>query len=207
MDLNVLWWGTSTYQNLKGWLSQKGKLKSFVFQKVRIWQPFLDNQLGGCEYNFRCLKWFFIQLPRMLRSAFLSKTKIFENMAFDHVNEVPTWKLDFVSNISSMVVAAKISSIYRTAFSVKQKYSVTKITQPCNDDVITIHWWWCHHQISLNWIGGTSEPSQAAPMALNRYYSHLNKSRILKNLNLRKKADCNFRGNLQKKYFRHLKLY
>ena len=62
-------------------------------------------------------------------------------------------------------------------------------------------------KLVLNWIGGTSEPSQAAPMALIRYYSHLNKSCILKILNLRKKADCNFRGNLLKNRFRHLKLY
>ena len=35
----------------------------------------------------------------------------------------------------------------------------------------------------------------------------MTKSRILKNLNLRKKADCNFRGTFLKNRFRHLKLY
>ena len=40
-------------QNMKGWVSQKCELQSFVFQKVLIWQRFLANQ-----YNFRCLKWF-----------------------------------------------------------------------------------------------------------------------------------------------------
>ena len=41
----------------------------------------------------------------------------------------------------------------------------------------------------------------------NRHYSHVTKSRIFKNLNLRKKADRNFRGNFLKNHFRHLKLY
>ena len=184
VNLNLLSFKRRTYDNLF-WTISLGDLNIIL----GAWNGFSANCHACCD------------------RLFFSKTKIFENMALGHVNEVPAWKLEFVSNISSMVAAAKTSSIYRTAFSVKQKYSVTKITQPCNDDVITIHWWWCHHQISLNWIGGTSEPSQAAPMALNRYYSHLNKSRILKNLNLRKKVDCNFRGNLLKNHFRHLKLY
>ena len=40
-----------------------------------------------------------------------------------------------------------------------------------------------------------------------RHFSQVTKSRIFKNLNLRRKADCNFRGNLLEKHFRHLKLY
>ena len=40
-----------------------------------------------------------------------------------------------------------------------------------------------------------------------RHFSHVTKSRIFKNLNLRKKADRNFRGNFLKNHFRHLKLY
>ena len=40
-----------------------------------------------------------------------------------------------------------------------------------------------------------------------RHFSHVTKSRIFKNLNLRKKADRNFRGIFLKKRFRHLKLY
>ena len=42
---------------------------------------------------------------------------------------------------------------------------------------------------------------------LNRPFSHVSKRRIFKNLNLRKKADRNFRGNFLKNHFRHLKLY
>ena len=75
MDLSVLWWWTSTYQNLKGWPSQKCELQSFVFQKVPIWQQLLYNQLEGFEYNFRYLKWFFRKLPRKLRSAFFLKLR------------------------------------------------------------------------------------------------------------------------------------
>ena len=40
-----------------------------------------------------------------------------------------------------------------------------------------------------------------------RHFSHVTKSRIFKNLNLRKKADRNFRGTFLKNRFRHLKLY
>ena len=35
----------------------------------------------------------------------------------------------------------------------------------------------------------------------------MTKSRIFKNLNLRRKADRNFRGNLLKNHFRHIKVY
>ena len=41
----------------------------------------------------------------------------------------------------------------------------------------------------------------------NRHFSHVTKSRIFKNLNTRKKVNCNFRGNFLKNHFRHLKLY
>ena len=40
-----------------------------------------------------------------------------------------------------------------------------------------------------------------------RHFSHLIKSRIFKNLNLKRKADRNFRGNLPENHSRHLKLY
>ena len=40
-----------------------------------------------------------------------------------------------------------------------------------------------------------------------RHFSHMNKSRIFKNLNLRRKAERNFRGNFLENCFRHLKLY
>ena len=42
-----------------------------------------------------------------------------------------------------------------------------------------------------------------------RHFSHETKSRIFENLNLRKQADRNFRGNFRKKkkHFRHLKLF
>ena len=42
---------------------------------------------------------------------------------------------------------------------------------------------------------------------LIRHFSQVTKSRILKNLNLRKKADRNFRRTFLKNRFRHLKLY
>ena len=40
-----------------------------------------------------------------------------------------------------------------------------------------------------------------------RHFSRVTKGRIFKNLNLRRKADRNFRGIFLKKRFRHLKLY
>ena len=36
------------------------------------------NQLGGFEYNFRCLQWFFRKLPRKLVSAFFLKLRFLE---------------------------------------------------------------------------------------------------------------------------------
>ena len=65
----------SHQQNLKGWPSQTCELQPFCFQNVPIWQRLLANQLGGFEYNFRCLKWFFRKLPRKLRSAFFLKLR------------------------------------------------------------------------------------------------------------------------------------
>ena len=41
----------------------------------------------------------------------------------------------------------------------------------------------------------------------SRHFSHVTKSRISKNLNLRKKADRSFCGNFLKNHFRDLKLY
>ena len=43
--------------------------------------------------------------------------------------------------------------------------------------------------------------------ASRRHFSHVAKSRIFKNLNLRKKADYNFPRTFLKNRFRHLKLY
>ena len=40
-----------------------------------------------------------------------------------------------------------------------------------------------------------------------RHFSQVTKSRTFKNLNLRKKADHNFRDTFMKNHFRHLKLY
>ena len=42
---------------------------------------------------------------------------------------------------------------------------------------------------------------------LSGCFSYVTKSRIFKNLNLRRKVDRNFRGNLLKNHFRHLKFY
>ena len=85
MDLSLLWQWTSTYQNLTGWPSQKCELQSFVFQKVPIWQRLLANQLGGFEYNFRCLKRFFRKVPQKLRSAFFLK------LSFLKIRLLVTW--------------------------------------------------------------------------------------------------------------------
>ena len=43
--------------------------------------------------------------------------------------------------------------------------------------------------------------------SVSRHFSHVTKSRIFKNLNLREKADRNFRRTFLKNRFRHLKLY
>ena len=40
-----------------------------------MWQQPLANQLGGFEYNFRCLKRFFRKVRRKLRSAFSLKLR------------------------------------------------------------------------------------------------------------------------------------
>ena len=44
-------------------------------------------------------------------------------------------------------------------------------------------------------------------LSSTRHFSHVTKSRIFKNLNLREKADRNFRCTFLKNRFRHLKLY
>ena len=44
-------------------------------------------------------------------------------------------------------------------------------------------------------------------LSIYRHFSHVTKSRIFKNLNLREKADRNFRCTFLKNRFRHLKLY
>ena len=44
-------------------------------------------------------------------------------------------------------------------------------------------------------------------LVLIRHFSHMVKSRIFKNLNLKRKAVRNFRGNLLKSHFRHLNSY
>ena len=40
-----------------------------------------------------------------------------------------------------------------------------------------------------------------------RHFSQVSKSRISKNLKFRRKANCDFRGNLIENHFRHLKAY
>ena len=49
--------------------------------------------------------------------------------------------------------------------------------------------------------------SNASIQSFSRHFSYVTKSGIFKNLTLRKKANRNFRGNLLKNHFRHLKLY
>ena len=53
----------------------KMPLQSFVFQKVLISQRPLANQLGGFQYNFRCLKRFFRKMRRKLRLTFVFKLR------------------------------------------------------------------------------------------------------------------------------------
>ena len=55
-------------------------------------------------------------------------------------------------------------------------------------------------------VGCTCEDF-AINQSWSRHFSHVTKSRIFKNLNLRKKADRNFRRTFLKNRFRHLKLY
>ena len=50
-------------------------------------------------------------------------------------------------------------------------------------------------------------PPANPPTPFIRHFIHVTKSRIFKGLNLRKKADRNFRDNFLKNHFRHLKLY
>ena len=48
---------------------------------------------------------------------------------------------------------------------------------------------------------------QVRKIVMIRHFSHVTKSRIFKNLDLRKNADRNFRGTFLKNRFKHLKLY
>ena len=75
VELSLLWWWNSTYQNLKGWPFQKCELQSFAFQKKPILQRPQVNQLGGFEYNLRCLKRFFRKVLRKLWSASFLKLR------------------------------------------------------------------------------------------------------------------------------------
>ena len=47
-----------------------------------IWQQSRANQLGGSEYNFRCLKRFFRKVQRNLRSAFFLKLRFLKIRVF-----------------------------------------------------------------------------------------------------------------------------
>ena len=47
----------------------------------------------------------------------------------------------------------------------------------------------------------------SSSLTCSRHFSHVTKSRIFKNLNLRKRANRNFHGNFLKNHFRHLKLH
>ena len=52
-----------------------GSIKHANFNHLPIWQRLLANQLGGFEYNFRCLEQFFRKLSQKLRSAFFLKLR------------------------------------------------------------------------------------------------------------------------------------
>ena len=56
-------------------------------------------------------------------------------------------------------------------------------------------------------LDNTFQDTSSCLPFFSRHYSHMTKSRIFKNLNLRRKADQHFRGNLLKNHFRNLKLY
>ena len=76
VDISLCSWRTRTQQILKCWSFQKCEHQPFVFRKVPIWQRLRANQLGGFEYNFRCLELFSSNLTRNLRSSFLLKLPI-----------------------------------------------------------------------------------------------------------------------------------
>ena len=70
--------------------------------------------------------------------------------------------------------------------------------------------WLYGPNLAKNWISSQNQKKWTAPLIFlysNRQFSHVTKSRIFKNLNLRKKANRNFRGTFLKSHFRHLKLY
>ena len=59
--------------------------------------------------------------------------------------------------------------------------------------------YWNHPRLNIFWLISWTP--------INRHFSHVTKSRIFKNLNLREKADRNFHRTFLKNSFRHLKLY
>ena len=82
---SLLWQCTSAYQNLKGWLSQKCELFSFI--RCPYDNNFRPISLGDLNIILVARNIFFRKLPQKLwSSCFL---KIFENTAFGHVTEVP----------------------------------------------------------------------------------------------------------------------
>ena len=64
-----------------------------------------------------------------------------------------------------------------------------------------LYFWWCYFNILLHCS------FMSLSLQQSRHFSHVTKSGIFKNLNLRKKTDRNFRGTFLKNRFRHLKLY
>ena len=103
-------------------------------------------------------------------------------------------------------------------FEVFEKLCVNIVNIISNNTVLHCHWLWkfvsIRRLLQLRVCIGVSAPpyfknmtSSFVSSPLNRYFSHVTKSRIFKSLNLRKKADHNFRGTFLKNRFRHLKLY
>ena len=64
-----------------------------------------------------------------------------------------------------------------------------------------LYFWWCYFNIRLHCS------FMSLSLQQSRHFSHVTKSGIFKNLNLRKKADRNFRSTFLKNRFRDLKLY
>ena len=65
-------------------------------------------------------------------------------------------------------------------------------------------WWWC--LLFLFWTF-MSKYVRKNPNCLSRHFCLVTKSRIFKNLNLRRRSNCNVPGKLLQNHFRHLQLW
>ena len=76
VNLSLLWRWTSTYKNLKGWLSQKCvNFSLFSFKKCLYHNDFWSIGLGDLNIILRCMKRFFRKVPRKLQWVFFLKLR------------------------------------------------------------------------------------------------------------------------------------